>query len=403
MPRLVDPFDESADLDRRARSYLQANCVHCHQFGGGGSANFDLRLELPIDQTKALDTTPVQGTFGIADARILAPGDPYRSVLFYRMAKLGSGRMPHLGSSRIDERALQLIHDWIRQFSPRSREWALVERLRRLDEPAALARERANEAAELRQLAGQADRAEPNDGDRLLAAERANREAADRAAARARDRAEAVTQLLSSPPAALVLARAIAAHQLPEATRQQALTAALAHADGNVRDLFERFVPEEQRARRLGDIIRAEEILALAGDPARGRELFMNGTAMPCKNCHRVGDTGSTLGPDLTQIGKKYNRTQLLETILEPSKTIEPKYATHLVETKQGQVHAGILAERTVREVVLRTVRDTEVRVATADIAEISPFPQSLMPEGALRDLTAAQAADLIAFLESLK
>ena len=46
------PYDASADLDRRARSYLQVNCAHCHQFNAGGTANIALGFELPIDQTK---------------------------------------------------------------------------------------------------------------------------------------------------------------------------------------------------------------------------------------------------------------------------------------------------------------------------------------------------------------
>ena len=90
---------------------------------------------------KILEVRPVQGTFDMPDAQILAPGDPYRSVLYYRMAKLGRGRMPHIGSEIVDERGLRLIHDWIRQLPIRKDERLLVERLRDLDEPAILARE----------------------------------------------------------------------------------------------------------------------------------------------------------------------------------------------------------------------------------------------------------------------
>ena len=67
---------------------------------------------------KILEVRPVQGTFEIPGARILAPGDPYRSVLFYRMSKLGRGRMPHIGSEIVDEKGLRLIHDWIRTMPP---------------------------------------------------------------------------------------------------------------------------------------------------------------------------------------------------------------------------------------------------------------------------------------------
>ena len=99
LPKLVDPYDESADLDRRARSYLQTNCAHCHQFNAGGTANIALGYDVPLEATKTVGDRPIQGTFNIAGARIIAPGDPAGSVLYYRMSKLGGGRMPRIGSN----------------------------------------------------------------------------------------------------------------------------------------------------------------------------------------------------------------------------------------------------------------------------------------------------------------
>ena len=113
LPKLVDPYDESADLDRRARSYLQTNCSHCHQFNAGGTANIALGFDVPLEQTKTVGVRPIQGTFNIAGARIIAPGDPAGSVLYYRISKLGGGRMPRVGSNQVDERATRMIHDWI--------------------------------------------------------------------------------------------------------------------------------------------------------------------------------------------------------------------------------------------------------------------------------------------------
>ncbi|HEV3384509.1 MAG TPA: PQQ-dependent sugar dehydrogenase, partial [Gemmata sp.] len=96
---LVDSSIRSRFLESRARSYLHANCAHCHRFGGGGgSVVLELDISKSLKETGILDVRPKQGDFGIADARIIAPGDPGRSVLLYRMAKFGRGRMPHLGS-----------------------------------------------------------------------------------------------------------------------------------------------------------------------------------------------------------------------------------------------------------------------------------------------------------------
>jgi hypothetical protein len=71
---LVNPHTTGQDLDARARSYLHVNCAHCHQFGAGGSVNMELKYETALDETRAIDAKPAQGTFGLPDGRIIAPG-----------------------------------------------------------------------------------------------------------------------------------------------------------------------------------------------------------------------------------------------------------------------------------------------------------------------------------------
>ncbi len=116
MPHLVNPHDESAAMDARARSYLHANCAHCHMDYGGGNARFQLLYTLPIEQTGILRALPQNGNLGVTDARVIAPGDPDRSLIAFRMAKLGQGRMPHVASSVVDEDAVKLVREWIQQM-----------------------------------------------------------------------------------------------------------------------------------------------------------------------------------------------------------------------------------------------------------------------------------------------
>ena len=124
---------------------------------------------------------------------------------------------------------------------------------------------------------------------------------------------------------------------------------------------------------------------------------------MQCASCHRIAGVGGTLGPDLSEIGKKYTRAQILESILEPSKFIDPKYVTYLVETTDGKVLTGLLATKTDKEIVLKVAGDKEVRVPTKMVVALLPQQKSLMPELLLRDATLEQAADLLEFLASLK
>lgn len=116
LPRLTDPLDAKAPLDQRARSYLHANCAHCHVKWGGGNALFQLTHHLPLNETGIVNTPLSHGDFGIAGAKVLVPGDPNRSLLLHRMGKLGQGRMPHVASSVVDEEAVKLIRAWIKQM-----------------------------------------------------------------------------------------------------------------------------------------------------------------------------------------------------------------------------------------------------------------------------------------------
>ena len=101
--------------------------------------------------------------------------------------------------------------------------------------------------------------------------------------------------------------------------------------------------------------------------------------------------------------GKKLTRVQILESLLEPSKTIEPPYVAYLLETTDGKFYTGLLGSKTDKEVVLKVVGDKEVRVPAAKVERLAPQSKSLMPELLLRDLTAEQAADLLEFLSGLK
>ena len=117
LPHLVNYRDESQPLDARARSYLQANCAHCHMKWGGGNAEFQLLATLPLSELGVVNARPGQGLFNLDDPKILVPGEPDRSMIYHRMTKLGLGRMPHVASNVIDERAVKLLRDWISQLS----------------------------------------------------------------------------------------------------------------------------------------------------------------------------------------------------------------------------------------------------------------------------------------------
>ncbi|MBV1907803.1 MAG: PQQ-dependent sugar dehydrogenase [Kangiellaceae bacterium] len=111
-PQLYDLDDTSATLEQRARSYLHSNCSGCHR-QGTASDFIDLRYDRSFTQTETCDVVPSVSDLGIADARIIAPGNADASVLLLRMELLGQDRMPPLASLMIDQSATSLIRDWI--------------------------------------------------------------------------------------------------------------------------------------------------------------------------------------------------------------------------------------------------------------------------------------------------
>lgn len=109
------PASESdASIEARARAYLHANCSHCHRpMAPGGRSAIDLRWSTPLADAGVCDALPRSGDLGIADARLLVPGDPERSLLLARMRTLASPRMPEVGSTRVDDAGAALIEAWI--------------------------------------------------------------------------------------------------------------------------------------------------------------------------------------------------------------------------------------------------------------------------------------------------
>ncbi len=105
---------EGEDLDRQVRAYLDANCAMCHQPDGPGNANIDLRYDTPLKKTNVLDRKPGMWNLGVFDARLIAPGDPERSILYLRMKRTDLKGMPTIAHNIPDENALARIEKWIR-------------------------------------------------------------------------------------------------------------------------------------------------------------------------------------------------------------------------------------------------------------------------------------------------
>ena len=114
--RMVDPYDATAPLETRARSYLEVNCAICHVGAGGGNAKMELGFGNTLEGLHVIGDKPVHSSLGIEDARLVAPGDPGRSILYARITRRGGDQMPPLVSTEVDKEGARMIADWIKSL-----------------------------------------------------------------------------------------------------------------------------------------------------------------------------------------------------------------------------------------------------------------------------------------------
>jgi putative heme-binding domain-containing protein len=325
---LVSSHDAKPDLETRARSWLHANCAHCHRRHGGGSVPLMVNADLPTPETQMFNEKPTRGDLALADASVISPGKPEQSVLLARIARSGNGHMPMIGAREVDPHGSQMLWDWIAQ--------------------------------------GEAPTHRPTTP--------------------------------NTPSEALLISNSIARNE----TKFDPAFAKIPNPA--IACYFERFLPPDQRTKTLGMNFDGKKLLATHGDSKRGGELLsMTGKLATCLACHIVNGTGRDFGPDLSQVGARLTREQILESLHQPSKTIAKGYEPWIITLKDGNVQSGFLVNPADAVITLKLPTGQTQTIARDQIKTQQPQPVSLMPEGLLQFLTLQEAADLIAYLAGLK
>jgi putative heme-binding domain-containing protein len=145
-----------------------------------------------------------------------------------------------------------------------------------------------------------------------------------------------------------------------------------------------------------------EYALQHSGDARRGQRVFADEAKAACVKCHATDGRTVKAGPDLSAIGDKFPRPELIHSILEPSSAVAVGYGTTIVSTKDEEEYQGVIKQATDSWIELVGGDGRPVRVALSDIKDQRTSNVSLMPEGLEAALTPQEFADLIAYLESL-
>ncbi len=139
-------------------------------------------------------------------------------------------------------------------------------------------------------------------------------------------------------------------------------------------------------------------LLQIRGQAASGKELAF-GRAQ-CATCHLFAGQGKSVGPDLTGIGRKLDRTRLFDAMLNPSAAISFGYEAWLIETTDGRVLTGFVVGEG-DPVVLIDAKGEQQTIPAESIEVRQRQSVSLMPEVAKANLSAQELADIVEFLIS--
>ncbi len=205
-----------------------------------------------------------------------------------------------------------------------------------------------------------------------------------------------------------LLAALAADGKLPEALRTEAALTLRSHPDRGVRDRAQELFPIKTASGQplppVGDLIRRD------GDAARGQAVFFrapgagaNAGALACGACHRVQGQGQWVGPDLSTIGTKGSREELLRSILNPSAAIGYNYRAVTVATTDGRTVTGLPVEDSPDRLVLKDAEGRRVTLRPAEVDERTLSEVSLMPEGLAESMSEQDLVDLLAYLGTLK
>ena len=145
-----------------------------------------------------------------------------------------------------------------------------------------------------------------------------------------------------------------------------------------------------------GDLAQATH----ARNYANGRDAF---AAAQCALCHRFGDEGGAIGPDLTSIGSRFTARDILESIIDPSKVVSEQYANEEFKMKDGAAVIGRIVAETPEAYTVRPslLAPDMQEVKKANVVSHGPSKVSPMPPGLISTLSKEDVLDLLAYLAS--
>ena len=172
----------------------------------------------------------------------------------------------------------------------------------------------------------------------------------------------------------------------------------LKHRDQSIRSQAADVFEPQQKSTRVDVIREYEAVLSLPADVDAGQKIFQR----DCASCHRIGNVGHALGPDLASSPTRDPRA-LLTHILDPNRYLLPRYETYVLLDTNGRSHSGMITGQTATSLTLKQQENKTETILRGTIDELIATGKSLMPEGFEKKITKQEMAVLISFLQSWK
>ncbi len=172
----------------------------------------------------------------------------------------------------------------------------------------------------------------------------------------------------------------------------------LKHRDESIRSRAADVFESHHKTARTDVVREYESALSIPANVAAGQKIFQR----DCASCHRIGNVGHALGPDLASSPSRDAQT-LLTHILDPNRYLLPRYETYVLVDTNGRSHSGMITAQTATTITLKQQENKTKVLLQGTIDELVGTGKSLMPEGFEKKITKQEMAVLISFLQSAK
>ncbi len=193
----------------------------------------------------------------------------------------------------------------------------------------------------------------------------------------------------------LLLDEVAAGNIKPSALDAAHVTQLLKNRDASIRERAEKLFAAAIPADRQKVLAAYQIALDMHGDALRGREVF----AKNCASCHRIGEVGVSVGPDISD-SRERSPAQYLTDILQPNRAVDSNYFSYTALTDEGLAITGILTAETSTSITMKEASNKVTTLRRDEVEQLHSNGVSLMPEGLEKEIPPQAMADLIAFIK---